>query len=293
MMPLSGYSPVNGGRGRRRAPAVALCAAALAVIAGCSTASSSSGPTGATGNTGTATKLTALGAIRLAADESERVNSIATTLSEQVGDPVIATVTATTHEQLRPTLLADANLHITASGRSSAVHEIVSAKAAYIQAPGNPTGKPWAEIPFSELGHGLGSSLSSLLQYAQNSNPAKQTQLLTASKNVHVVGTEVVDGVETTHYRGTISAATALRSLKPAVRKGLAPLLRLITGSIHFDVWIDTQHVMRRLVLVEAVLGEQATVTVNVTAVNQPVQITLPPASQVGIVPKSQLGAGL
>ena len=291
MIPLSAFSPPNSGRGRRRAAAAALCAAALAVLAGCSTGSTSS--SAPHGTTGTATKLTPLGAIRLAAYESERVNSVATTLSERVGDPVIATVTATTREQVRPTLLADANLHITAGGRSSAVHEIVSAKAAYIQAPGNPTGKPWAEIPFSELGHGLGSSLSSLLQYAQNSNPAKQTQLLTASKNVHVVGTEVVDGVETTHYRGTISAATALRSLKPAVRKGLAPLLRLITGSIHFDVWIDTQHVMRRLVLVEAVLGEQATVTVNVTAVNQPVQITLPPASQVGIVPKSQLGAGL
>lgn len=291
MIPFSVFSPPDSGRGRRRTAAVLLCAAALAVLAACSTGSTSS--SAPHGTTGTATKLTPQRAIRLAAYESERVNSVAATLSEKVGNPVIATITASAQEQLRPTLLADLKLHITASGRSTAVHEIVSAKAAYIQAPGNPTGKPWAEIRFSELGHGLGSSLSSLLQYAQNSNPAKQTQLLTASKNVHVVGTEVVDGVETTHYRGTISAATALRSLKPAVRKGLAPLLRLITGSIRFDVWIDAQHVMRRLVLVEAVLGEQATVTVNVIAVNQPVQITLPRASQVGIVPKSQLGGRL
>jgi hypothetical protein len=79
-------------------------------------------------------------------------------------------------------------------------------------------------------------------------------------------------------------------SLKPAVRKGLAPLMKLITGDIHFDVWIDAQHVTRRLVEVETVVGEPATVTVNVTAVNQPVQITLPPASQVTILPRSQLG---
>ena len=124
----------------------------------------------------------------------------------------------------------------------------------------------------------------------QNGNAAQQTQVLTASKNVHVVGTEVVNGVETTNYRGTVTASTALATLRPSLRKELAPLLRLVTGGIHFDVWIDVQHVTRRLVEVEPIAGEQATVTLNVTAVNQPVQVTLPPASQVGILPKSQLG---
>jgi len=99
-----------------------------------------------------------------------------------------------------------------------------------------------------------------------------------------------VDGVETTHYRGSVSAATALTSLKPSVRKGLAPLLKLVTGQIHFDVWIDAQHVTRRLIERETVISQPVTVNVNVTAVNQPVQITLPPAGEVRILPKSQLG---
>jgi LppX_LprAFG lipoprotein len=294
MTPLSAHSPHNSGRGRRRAAAVALCAAALAVMAGCSTGSGSSsvplGTTGPAGGTGTATRLSPQRAIRLAADESLRVNSMAATLSEQIGNPVVATTSATIQVQLRPALLVDESLHTTASGRSASVNEIVSARAVYLKEPGNPAGKPWIKIPLSELGHNLGASLSSLLQNAQNGNPAEQTQLLTASKNVRVVGTELVNGVETTHYQGSLSAATAIARLRPALRKGLAPLLRLITGEIHFDVWIDGQHVTRRLVEVETVLGEQATVTVNVTAVNQPVQITLPPPSQVKIVPKSQLG---
>ena len=296
MTPLSAYSPLNSGRGRRRAAAVALCAAALAVMAGCSTGSGSSsvplgttGPTGTTGTTGTASKLTPLRAIRLAAAESRRVTSMAATFSEQVGDPAVATTTATMQLQLKPTLLADASLHIMTGGRSVSAEEIVSARAAYIKAPGNPTGKPWAEIRFSELGHNLGGSISSLLQEAENGNPAQQTQVLTASKNVHVVGTEMVNGVQTTHYRGTVSAATALARLRPAVRKGLAPLMKLITGDIHFDIWIDAQHITRRLVEVETVVGERTTVIMNVTAVNQPVQISLPPASQVGILSKSQV----
>jgi hypothetical protein len=298
MIRILAYSPLSSGSGRRRATAVALCAAALAVIAGCSAGSGSSsvplgttGTTGAgpTGTTGTARKLAPLRAIRLAAAESRRVTSMAATLSEQVGDPAVATTTATMQLQLKPTLLADEKLHITASGHSVASEEIVSAQAAYIKAPGNPTGKPWAEVRFSELGHNLGGSISSLIQEAENGNPAQQTQVLTASKNAHVVGTEMVNGVETTHYRGTVSAATALARLRPAVRKGLAPLMKLITGDIHFDIWIDAQHLTRRLVEVETVVGERTTVIMNVTAVNQPVQITLPPASQVGILSRSQV----
>lgn len=285
MTPLSGYSPLNSSRGQRRAAAVALCAAALALIAGCST-----GTTGRTGTTGTTAPLTPQTAIRLAADESQRVNSLAATFSERVGSPAVATTSATMQLRLKPKLLANMSLRISTSGRTTTVDEIVSAKAVYLKKPGGQHGRPWVEIRFSELGGSLGSSISSLLQAAQNGNPAEQTQVLTASKNVHAVGTQVVNGVETTHYKGSVTASTALASLKPAVRKGLAPLMKLITGDIHFDVWIDAQHVTRRLVEVETVVGEPATVTVNVTAVNQPVQIIPPPASEVTILPKSQLG---
>lgn len=284
MTPLSGHSPLNSSRGQRRAAAVALCAAALALIAGCST-----GATGRTGTTGTTAPLTPQKAIRLAADESQRVNSLAATFSERVGSPAVATASATMQLRLKPKLLANVSLRTSTSGRTTTVDEIVSAKAVYLKERSGQTGRPWVEIRFSELGGSLGSSISSLLQAAQNGNPAEQTQVLTASKNVHAVGTQVVNGVETTHYKGSVTASTALASLKPAIRKGLAPLMKLITGSIHFDIWIDAQHVTRRLVEVETAGGEPATVTVNVTAVNQPVQITPPPGSQVTILPKSQL----
>jgi len=64
---------------------------------------------------------------------------------------------------------------------------------------------------------------------------------------------------------------------------------RRLAGGIRFNVWIDAQHVTRRLVEAENVDGEPVAVTLNVTAVNQPAQITLPPASQVTILSKSQL----
>jgi hypothetical protein len=288
MIPLSAYSPFNGGRGGRRAPAVALCAAALAVIAGCSTGSSSSSvPLGTTGTTGTATKLTPRQAITLAAVETQRVTSMAGTFAEQVG--TAGTINGTIQLRLKPTLLAHETLS-SSIGQSSRVEEIVSAKAIYIKAPSHPSGKPWLEIKLSDLAGGLGKSLQSLLQSAQNGNPAAQTQMFAGSRNVHKVGTEVVNGVQTTHYAGTVTASQALRRLSPTVRKGFAPLLRLISGGIRFDIWLDDQHMARKVVEVESVRGQTVTVTLNVTAVNQPVQITLPPRRLVTVLPASALG---
>jgi hypothetical protein len=295
---FSAYSPVKSGGSRRRAAAAAMCAGALALIAGCSAGSTSStGPGGSTPPsqpaqpTGSAVQETPQKAISLAAEESRRVNTMAANFSEQVGNPVIATTSATAQLQLRPVLLANESLHTSANGQKVAVDEIVTAKAVYIKESTSQSSKPWVEVPFSELGGSLGSSISALLQDAQNANPAQQTEVLTASKNVHVVGTQVVNGVETTHYSGTVSASTALSKLPANVRKGLAPLLKLITGDIRFDVWIDAQHVTRKLIERETVEGEPATVTLNVTAVNQPVQIAPPPASEVTLLPASQLGS--
>jgi hypothetical protein len=289
---FSAYSPVKSGGSRRRAAAAALCAGALALIAGCSTgAADSTGPANSTGPTGSASRETPQKAISLAAAESRRVNTMAANFSEQVGNPAITTTTATTQLQLKPVLLASTSLHTSTGGQHVSVDEIVSATAVYLKQSSSQSSRPWVEVPFSELGGNLGSSISTLLQDAQNGNPAQQTEVFTASKNVHVVGTEVVNGVETTHYSGSVSVTAALSSLPAGVRKGIAPLLRLITGDIRFEIWIDANHVTRKLIEHETVVGEPATVTVNVTAVNQPVQITPPPASEVRILPASQLGS--
>jgi hypothetical protein len=245
-------------------------------------------PPGTTGTTGNATKLTPRQAITLAAVETQRVTSMAATFSEQVG--TAATINGAMQLRLKPTLLAHETLSSSSNGQSSTVEEIVSAKAVYIKAPSNPSGKPWVEIKFSSLAGGLGKSLQSLLQSAQNGNPAAQTQMFAGSRNVHKVGTEVVNGTQTTHYAGTVTASQALRRLSPTVRKGFAPLLRLISGGIRFDIWLDDQHVARKLVEVESVRGQTVTLTLNVTAVNQPMQITLPPRRQVAVLPASALG---
>jgi hypothetical protein len=281
---LSTYSPQSTGIGRRRTAAVAACAGALGLIAGCSTGSG-----GTTGTSGSP-RLTAQKAISLAASTTQHVTSMAATFSEQVGSPAEGTTAGSMQIRLKPSLLAHEALSTNAAGQKITVEEIVSAQAIWVKEPSAPTGKPWVEIPLSELSGGLGSSVASLLQSAQGDNPAEQTQLLAASKDAHVVGTQTIDGVQTTHYAGTFTLPAAMGTLSPTLRKGLAPLLKLVTGDIRFNVWIDAQHVTRKVTEVETVSGQPVTVVLNVTSLNQPVQVTPPPASQVTILPKSDLG---
>jgi hypothetical protein len=48
---------------------------------------------------------------------------------------------------------------------------------------------------------------------------------------------------------------------------------------ISFHEWIDGQHHMRQVIENETVKGHAVTTTMNVTGINQPIQLTLPPAS--------------
>ena len=58
----------------------------------------------------------------------------------------------------------------------------------------------------------------------------------------------------------------------------------------HFDAWIDGQHQVRKIITTEAGSSTRITTTIVITAINQPVSIRLPPASQVATAP-SGLGS--
>ena len=268
---------------RRRTAAAAFGAGTLALVAGCS-----AGTTGTSG-AGSAQSLSPQTAISLAADQTQRVNSMAATFSVRTSGSVTDTVSGTVRLRLRPTLLADEKLNISAAGQVFPLNEIVTAKAIYLKSPSFSAlakpGRPWIGIPFSDLSGSLGSSLGNLLQNVQNGNPASQAKMLSASKNVRAVGTQVINGVSTTHYTGTFKASAALAKLSPSLRKELAPGLKLITGDIRFNAWIDAQHVVRRITEVYTVMGQTGTATMDVTAVNQPVHIAPPPARRVTLPP--------
>jgi hypothetical protein len=283
MTDLWTHSPVRVGP--RRAAAVAACAGALTLIAGCG------------GGSGAAAPLSPRMAITLAADQTQRVNSMSSALVVNVSGMVSETTTGSIQVQLRPKLLADENLTIVSRGQRVAMTDIVSAKAVYLKSAAfsaltGQTGKTWLEIPLSDLSGSAGSALSSLLQNVQNGDPLTQTRMLAASKNVHKVGPQVIDGVAVTHYAGTFTPSAAVAKLPATLRKQVAPLLTLVTGDIRFDAWIDASHQVRKIAEVETVSGETVNLSMTITSINKPVHITLPAPSQVLVLPKSALNGG-
>jgi hypothetical protein len=74
--------------------------------------------------------------------------------------------------------------------------------------------------------------------------------------------------------------AAALKALAPNVRKTLGPALRALRRILSFHIWLDAQHQTRKVTEVETINGATVSTTVNISGINQPVHVSLPPANQ-------------
>jgi hypothetical protein len=264
---------------------VAGCAAKSAGVTGTSHGATGKSR-GAAGTSQAARQLVARAAVH-----SARITSASATIAEQVGGPAGETISGSVRERLRPTLLMSMKLKVASGAVNETVGEIITGKAFYlsISALARETGKRWLKIPFAALS-GASSSLAQLFKSLSKINPAQQTAVFAGAKDVRDIGTQLIDGVKTTQYSGSVVPSAGLAALPPRLRKELAPTLKTITGTIRFNVWIDAQGHFRKQVLHETAAGEAITTTVVFSAINQPVHIALPPASQVATVPRSLLG---
>lgn len=267
---------------RRLTASAGLCAA-VALVAGCGSAASPAA--------GSAAKpLTPRQAISLASSASQQINSATTAISVKIGSA--GTTSGQMQIQIKPSLLVSASMKIAIAGRTVPFSEVLTSRAIYLKIPGLSLlgGKPWVKIPFSQLSGKAGAEFGQLLQGVQNGNPLNQTKLLSSSKDVRATGTQVIDGVQTTRYTGTFTPSAAISQLSPDLRKLMGPELKKLQGKVKFTIWIDAQHRTRQLVETETLAGQTVVTTMNVTAINQPVSITVPPASQVASLPKSLTG---
>lgn len=260
-------------------------AAAVLLAAGC----------GGGGMHQAAQALSARQEITLAANQAKQVNSFGVTLNVTMSGTASGTMAGTMHVRTRPSLLAEADIStIDVGGQSlpGGMHEIVTDRSIYLKmaALSRELHKPWVKISFSEMQQGAGINVSQLIQQVQNNNPLVQTQMLAAAKDVRAVGTQTIDGVSTTHYTGSYPASAGLAKLPASERAAAEKGLRTLgVKTVGFNVWIDGQHQTRKIVVAETGSVENMTMTMQVTGINQPVSVTLPPASQVAVIPASAL----
>jgi len=248
-----------------------------------------------TGRRGAESQL-AVRAIRLAARQARRVNSYELALDTRVTGGSGESTSGVMTIQLKPSLLASFTMNISVSGKAVSVQEIMTAHALYLKVPAlrADTGKPWVKLSDRRLGQRADATISKLVQVIETSDPLTQTAMLTASKDLRRVGTQVINGVRTTHYTGSYSAAASVAKV-PAILRGLVQSMNESLGitTVHFDAWLDRQHEIRKIITVEAAGGTEFTSEVRVLAINQPVNVVLPPASQVAIEPSGSGGSGV
>ncbi|MGD0242918.1 MAG: hypothetical protein ABSB59_21745 [Streptosporangiaceae bacterium] len=270
----------------RRPAAIALSASALALLAACSSGAASSGAASSgTTSSGTGTQ-TAQQALLTASTDAQHINSAVTTLHVKVAGSQASTETGTIQFQLKPSLLMGEDMNIAADGGNTEIKLILTGTDMYFSEPALSSGKTWTKVSLSALKGTSAASFGQLIQSMQSNNFTNTTQLFTVAKNAHRVGTATIGGVPTTEYAGSIKASDALSALSPSVKKVIGPQLQTLGDStISFQEWVDAQDHVRQVVENETVKGNAVTTTMNINAINQPVQLTVPAASEVTTTP--------
>lgn len=249
-----------------------LSAAALILVVACS-----SGGSGSAG-----TPLTPRQALLATATQAQKVTSASETLAIHGSGIQSVTTTGIIQFQRKPLKISE-NLKVAAAGKRTQIKAIVTDTAVYFNEASlaRQLGKPWVKVDLSALNSTPLAGIAQLIHSLQSNNFANQAQLFAATKNVRVVGKQTIDGVPTTEYAGSFRAAEALKALSPSFRKVLAPALQVLGNSpVSFHVWVDSQHHTRKMTEIETINGEAISTTLTITAINQPVHIAPPPASQ-------------
>jgi hypothetical protein len=233
-------------------------------------------------------------AITLAARQAGQVSSFASTLNIQTSGSVRAAMAGTMQIRKQPSLLVNANFGtVSANGQDmpGGMQEILTGSTLYLKmgALAQELGKPWASIQLSQL-QGAGINLSQLTQELQDNDPMIEAQMLTGASNLRAVGTQTIGGAATTHYTGTFTVSAGLAKLPPSERAIEQKALQALgINDIGFNAWIDAQHQIRKITVAEHGSSVRVAATMQVTSVNQPIDVSPPPASQVKAIPASAL----
>ncbi|MGW7573575.1 hypothetical protein [Streptomyces sp. NPDC054765] len=146
-------------------------------------------------------------------------------------------------------------------------------------------GKPWMKYTYTALSKQLGGSGTLFQDVLQNADPSRPIELLVASGTAKAVGKEDVNGVQATHYTGTVT----MDQLSGKVSKSVRDLVQqqLAKGgakSEQLDVWIDADNLLVKKT--EKLGGKQpSNSTAFFTDYGTKVDVSPPPAGRTATAP--------
>jgi hypothetical protein len=254
-------------------------------VAGCS-GSGGSGGTNAGGGTTAGSGDSA--AISLVADAMNKADAAGTVkvTGTMTAPGMSSPMTINAEEQYSPSVAMSMSLQV----EGQTLSEILVGDVIYMDYPALSaelgSGKQWMEIDLAKV-TSLGS-LSSLLDSARNDNPTTQIAALVASGSVTKVGTETVQGQQTTHYAGDLDASQLLSAgntasnLTPSQLSSLKDEIKSVgVSTVKVDLWVASNGLP-----VEEKYSEKTTAGTVVGDLymsdwGAPVSVGAPPASEV------------
>ncbi|MFE2303259.1 LppX_LprAFG lipoprotein [Streptomyces sp. NPDC059445] len=146
-------------------------------------------------------------------------------------------------------------------------------------------GKSWIKFDMSALGADKELNADQFGGGQADKNPATESTFLTGSKDVKKVGTETVEGVKTTHYKGTVPLDALRKSLKSQDKttreqreKALEQYTKMGIDAITMDMWIDGDDHTKQFRMRGTADKGPLDMTITFLDYNKPVTVTAPPA---------------
>ncbi|MET9822834.1 DUF1396 domain-containing protein [Streptomyces sp. NPDC006349] len=232
--------------------------------------------------------MTPAAAVAKAAKNTQEINSLHYRMKGKA--PEEGRVEAEAEMQLKPTLAMSMKMTALDQGADATTEIRLVDKAMYIdggpEAAKEMDGKSWMKFDLSAMG--AGDELNQLGGASQaDKNPATESTFLTGAKDVEKVGTETVDGVETTHYKGTVTVADLEKTLgdedkatRDKRQKSLEQYEKMGLDKLTMDLWIDGDDQTKQFRMRGDADKGPMDMTITFLGFNEPVKVTAPPAGE-------------
>ncbi|MER7773632.1 DUF1396 domain-containing protein [Streptomyces sp. NPDC096191] len=244
------------------------------------------GAVGCSGGTDESPEMTPAAAVAKAAKNTEEIDSIRYRMTGRA--PEEGRVKAEAQMRIKPTLAMSMKMTALDQGADGTAEIRLVDKAMYIgggaRAAKEMDGKSW--IKFDMAAVGAEEELNQLGSASQaDKNPATESTFLTGAEDVEKVGTETVDGVKTTHYKGTVTVADLEKSLgdedkatREKRKKSLEQYEKMGVDTLTMDMWIDGDDRTKQFRMRGEADKGPLDMTITFLGLNEPVEVTAPPA---------------
>ncbi|MGW0813401.1 DUF1396 domain-containing protein [Streptomyces viridiviolaceus] len=263
------------GSARRRAAGAGVAALLLAA-----------GAVGCSGGAEESPDMTPAAAVAKAAENAEDITSLRYRISGRT--PEEGRIKAEAQMQFEPTITMSMKMTALDQGADASAEIRLVDKMMYIgggaEAAKEMDGKSWLKFDLAAMG--ADQELNRMGGTSQaDRNPATESTFLTGAKDVEKVGTETVDGVKTTHYKGTFTLDELRDSLKNEDRttrekreKSLEQYEKMGVDELTMDMWADGEDHPKQIRTRGDADKGPLDVTITFLGFNEPVKVTAPPA---------------